>query len=505
MKKVVLVLLVMLCLVSMTGCGKKNKEGAQKSDGQVTTNSNGEGAAEELKHVTLKLTYPGTTQKDEAMVEEKINAYIKDKINASIDIDPIPWSSFHDKTNLMMATGDQLDMVFTATWYEYNGSVAKKAYLPLDDLIDQYAPKTKALLHPALLEGPKVGGVLYALPTNKEIASAESIMFRKDLLDKYDFELPVMIRPEDFKEVLEPMLQTIKENEKNIYPLFITGENSIARPYATEMVTIGDGAAPGYYDIKTGQVVYFQESEHMKSLYALMHNWYNKGYINEDCLTAETTPNNIFCTWQPYKPGKDKEMSAQLGAEFVIVPSSEPVVTTGSVTGSMLAISRATVDAERCMMFLELLNTDKYLNNLLNYGIEDVHYVKIDDNTIDFPEQIDSTTSTYYPASQWMFQNQFLNYLRKGEDPEKWKKFEAFNNSAQVSPLLGFAFDASSVKTEIAACSNVYSEYEAALKAGVLSPEDSLPKYMEKLKANGSEAILAEKQRQVDHFMENRK
>ena len=34
------------------------------------------------------------------------------------------------------------------------------------------------------------------------------------------------------------------------------------------------------------------------------------------------------------------------------------------------------------MALLELFNTDKYLNNLINYGIEGTHYVKVSDNVI---------------------------------------------------------------------------------------------------------------------------
>lgn len=79
------------------------------------------------------------------MVEEAINEYLSDKINASIELDPIDWAAYLERTNLMMATGEELDLVFTASWYEYYGNVEKKAYLPLNELIDIYAPKTKRL------------------------------------------------------------------------------------------------------------------------------------------------------------------------------------------------------------------------------------------------------------------------------------------------------------------------------------------------------------------------
>jgi putative aldouronate transport system substrate-binding protein len=34
-------------------------------------------------------------------------------------------------------------------------------------------------------------------------------------------------------------------------------------------------------------------------------------------------------------------------------------------------------------MFLELVNTDPYLSNLINYGIEDSHYKKVNESIIE--------------------------------------------------------------------------------------------------------------------------
>ena len=48
----------------------------------------------------------------------------------------------------------------------------------------------------------------------------------------------------------------------------------------------------------------------------------------------------------------------------------------------MQAISRTSKNPEIAMKFLEMFNTDKYLNNLINFGIEGTHYVKVADNVI---------------------------------------------------------------------------------------------------------------------------
>ncbi|GMQ64574.1 ABC transporter substrate-binding protein [Vallitalea maricola] len=503
MKKIVTIMLVIILTLSMTACGKKvdTKESNAPSgqSNEQTKDSGTEG--EELEHVTIKLTYPGSPQKDEVMVEEAINEYLKDKINASIDLDPIEWSAYLEKTNLMMATGDELDMLFTASWYEYYTNVSKKAFVPLNDLIDTYAPKTKELLHPALFEGPKVNNELYALPTNKEIASARGLFFRKDLVDKYNFDISKIKSMDDFEPILEPMLEVIKENEPGIYPYYCNGMGLPQFNNLNDAV----GSTLGVYNPRTGKIEYGEEQPEHMAMLKLAYKWNNKGYINEDAITAQESVPNMFATYMNYKPGKDAEMSTQLGVELIGIPIGKIKTTTEDVTGSMIAISRTSKNPERCMMFLELLNTDKFLNNLLNFGIEDVHYVKVKENVIDFPEGVTAQTSRYYPSSQWMFQNQFLNYLRVQEAEDKWEQFKAFNEAAEQSPLLGFSFDSSSVKSEIAACKNVGDEFSTSLAVGVMEPEEGVKKYLEKVKANGSEKIIAEKQRQVDEFLANKK
>ena len=52
-------------------------------------------------------------------------------------------------------------------------------------------------------------------------------------------------------------------------------------------------------------------------------------------------------------------------------------ITNGSTTGSMIAVSSNSKNKEKSVEFLNLLNTDKELRNLLNYGIEGTHYNKM--------------------------------------------------------------------------------------------------------------------------------
>ena len=155
-------------------------------------------------------------------------------------------------------------------------------------------------------------------------------------------------------------------------------------------------------------------------------------------------------------------------------------------------------------MFLELVNTDVYLNNLINFGIENKHYVKVSDNIIDFaPDTEQGKKSGYNPQLAWVFGNQFINYLFTNEDPKKWDKYDTFNKSAIPLKSLGFAFDGNKVRTEIAACKNVSIEFSAGFGIGSVDTDTTMTKFQEKLEAAGINNIVAEVQAQFDAWLAN--
>ena len=59
------------------------------------------------------------------------------------------------------------------------------------------------------------------------------------------------------------------------------------------------------------------------------------------------------------------------------------------------------------------------------------------------------------------------------------------------------------MKTELAACSNVVSEYNVSLTSGLVDPETVIPEFVEKLEAAGIDKIIAEKQSQLDAWAED--
>ena len=168
-------------------------------------------------------------------------------------------------------------------------------------------------------------------------------------------------------------------------------------------------------------------------------------------------------------------------------------MTTGGITATMQAINRNSKNPERAMMLLELLNTDKDLYNLLNFGIKDKHY-KIDADGFMVPGDDQKGYNPYVP---WMFASNYLANVEKGMPKTVWEDTKKINESAIPSKLLGFTFDAEPVKAEIGQTNAVYDEYSRAIDLGVAS-EAKYNEFVAKLKAAGSDKIIAEMQKQID-------
>ncbi|WP_438444108.1 ABC transporter substrate-binding protein [Gorillibacterium sp. sgz5001074] len=511
-KTLILAMIPALTLsLALGGCGDDDKPEAVPSGSPSAPAASAKPAEtkKELPPYTIKMFVPGgSVQKDQELVNQEVSKYLKDKINASFELTVIDWGSWQDKINLKFASNEPFDLLYTANWDNYSTKIQQGNIIPLNDLIDKFAPEAKKQLNPALLEGGKFNGKNYGFPVNKEVASQYGIMLRKDLVDKYKIDTAKIKTLED----LPPIFDMIKEKEQGVTPLMMDKGSTLINRF----FDIQDYESMGgqFAKVKRGaaeiKAVNGLTSPEYKMSLDVARKWFLAGYVNKDAATLQDLNGALkagkaFSYLEQLKPGKDAEVSMATGIQWVQVELTKPIISTSDTTGSMSSISRTSKDPERAMMFLNLLHTDKYLVNLIAFGIEGKHYVKKGDNIIDFPPGVDAKSSGYNLNQAWLYGNQFNDYLWASENPKKWENFKKFNDSAETSKVLGFIFDPANVKSEAAAGNNVYKEFTPGLHTGSVDPDEVLPKYIEKAKSVGIEKIIAETQRQLDEWQKANK
>jgi putative aldouronate transport system substrate-binding protein len=485
----------------LTGCVTPSPTGtgtSKPSDDKPATSTPSEPT------VTLKMYLAGNRQEpDTPMVLEEVNKYLKDKLNAALELNVFGFGDDYDqKVNTALASGEAIDIVFTANWAaNFYVNAASGYYTELNPYLEKY-PAIKQILGEDFLSGSALNGKNYAVPTNKEKVHNWGYLVRKDLVDKYNMNLTGI----DSYEKIEPLLKIIKDNEPEITPLCIA---TMDAPFQLlDWDRISDDDVPGalYPDNRDNKIINNFLAPESIAYYNKMRDWYNKGYIHQDAATMQNQielmkSGKYFAASQSLKPGKDAEVTAGTGIEWVQIDVTRPVMSNRETTGAMLAIPAGSKNPDKAFRFIELLYTDKYLRNLINFGIENVHYKKISDNVI---EIIDPANSGYNPGNSWRYGDQFKDYLMSNEDPQKWEKFLAYNDQGLVLNSLGFVFDKSNVETQISACKNVVQAYYKQLFTGSVEIEPTVKQFEAELKAAGVDELIAEMQRQYDAWLKTK-
>lgn len=491
MKKIIVsAALIAAMAFNVTGCGNDNK-GTSADGGQEI--------------VKLKWYQGGDPQEDMPKVLEKVNEYTREKIGAEIEIIQIPFGDYNSKLLVTTNTGENFDLTFTCSWaHDYAVNAQKGAFLALDDLLPQYGKEMYENIDQRFWEAAKINGKIYGVPNEKEIGSMPMWVFTKEYVDKYDIPYQDIHTLED----LEPYLKIIKENEPDVVPLYLTR----------------DFSAPIYFDFiqeplgiefgdENSNIVNLFETDKLRSTLKTMRKYYEAGYINHDAATV-TADKSVkrFVTKGDGQPYAEGIWAKDLGYPLVASPIMDTVVTNTSARGSLTAVSRTSKNPEKAVEFLNLVNTDIYLRNLLNYGIEGIHYEKVEvpqeelkaaegkDYIYDCKVKIIEANRKKYSVPYYVQGGMFNTYVLDTEPIDKWATFREFNDASVNSPALGFNFDVTPVTTEVSAFRNVLNEFGRAIYTGSVDPEEYTEKMLKKLDAAGIEKVKTEMQSQIDNW-----
>ena len=457
----------------LTGCGN-SVPSSSTNGGEVTT----------LSWYTI-----GKEPTDLKMVLDEANKYLEEKINVHLDMKFADLGDYNQKMCVVINSGEEYDLAFTCSWAgDYLGNARKGAFLELDPYLDKQGKDMKEVIDERFWEGAKIDGKTYAIPNQKEIGVAPMWVFDKTLVEKYNIPYQDL---HDIKD-LEPWLKLIKENEPEYVPFFIAKGLSFTTFFDQLVDPVGVLLEDDSLKIQN-----MFETEEMRETLETVRKYYKAGYINADSATAkEDATIKAFVTKADGQPFADLIWSKTSGRPVVSSPITDTWITNGSTTGAMIAISKNSKHPEKAMEFLNLLNTDRKLSNLLNYGIEGVHYEKVGENQI---KLIDGEKKRY-DLAYFSMGNLFINDVLDTEPLNKWEEFEKFNDAAKVSPALGFKFNSDSVSNEIAAINNVLEEFKPALYSGSVDVDEYLGKLNAKLKEQGIDKVIEEMTKQMDEW-----
>ncbi len=450
--------------------------------------------------VELTWYYMGASGDDSVDAQEVFaaaNELTKKELGITVKYLPISAGEYTQKMQLKASAAEEFDLCLTGTnYFPFFDNSKKGAFLPLDELLEKYGKKTKELIPEKIWKATKIGGKILAVPNYQASFSKTALVFQKSLVDKYN--LKDQIDKVQTVQDLTPILEVIKKNEPNIVPTALgtkTNLDKIEGYYEKPLADIPIGVDKDLNVVDLTKGEYRQKELELEKL---SREWYLKGFFHPDAglkydVEGQIKERRFFLVGATALPGAEADLEKRYGYPVYIAKPGDSILSASSIAATMTAISRTSKNPEKAMQFIEMVNSNQELYNLLCFGIQDKHYKKTGENSIEIVE------NAGYTAYPWAMGCQFNAYRLPGQDENVWEESKRLNEEAYPAPLLGCYIDIGNIKTEISNIKTAYQPYKSVFN-GQSEGYERVHKQLDEQTAKDLEIILKEITRQVEEF-----
>ncbi len=504
--------LVMTCVLlagTLSGCGGNNDTADNRSDSQTAdegaANNSGTASDEEMYQAVLVYVVAQDSQ-DQELVNERFNELTREQLNMEVTLMPMTFSTWGSQLPLMLAGGEQVDLfpMFSSNAITY---AASDYLMDLTPYLDN-APYIVELLGMDAIRCCTVGDFIYGIPTMKERSMPNAMVMRTDCLEAAGIDPASVKNYEDITAAYEKV--------QALYPDMImfggsAGGMSAATPGGQSVSFDGLGQVTGIGALEnygqTTTVTNFYESEDFRYLVDLVRGWYLDGYVAKDMATstdsgeAQMRAGNLFSYMTNSKPNTKQEKDDQTGYDTTIVPIDTNMMTTGGINAISYGVGAGSPRPEKAMELLNWISQTEEANDLLNWGVEGVHWVEQEDGTANFPEGVTAESCGYHQNMGYIMPNQFNSHVWDGNSADIFEQYQEVDGNAIPSKAYGFNPDLSGVTDQIAAVTDVTSQYLAQITTGTVDPGPAIEEFNQALYNAGLQDIIDAKQEQLDAWL----
>lgn len=292
-----MVLVAAMTVPVLAACGKDDAGTTANAD-EAKGNLNATGFPIVKEPIKLKFLAPSSTTPDwnDVLI---FNEYEK-MTNMDIQWEMIDEKALKEKTNLMLASGEYPEALHSAglTTKDLIKYGSQGVFLPLNDLIDKYAPNFKALLdkYPAIRKGLTMpDGKIYSFPrvfdpNFTSVNMGTKLWLNKQFLDKVGMKEPTTT--EEFYQ----FLKATKENDlngngkKDEIPLATSGDTSLINMFKGAYGLGNRGTLHPYVDMDptSNKLRFIPADKNFKQLLEYLNKLYKEGLINQDLYTVKS-------------------------------------------------------------------------------------------------------------------------------------------------------------------------------------------------------------------------
>lgn len=529
MKRTICVVLALVLALSLAlaGCqSNSTSSSGSSSDSQSASGSGSE--SQELEPVVLEYYCMGTVAKDNDMVYEEINKYLTEKINATVNMHWLESADYNTKMSAIIGAGQTFDMLYTARDYvNFATNAQNGAFMELDDLLTEYAPDLVAAIPEYVLEGGRVNGKIYGVPSYKDVANTYAYAWNTDLAQEVGLDESKQEAPWKYMTDLDERVREFKAIRDEKYPELadlpmLEVETGMEIWWSWDNIIGGVATNVGgidfFKDQGSGEKVFnaYATPEYTEIL-KFIRTWvddnifpvYQAEWDSDYALrVAGKVPVRIS---NGLVAAPDYYFSNQKVWKCKIVRSDIAVSTTSYLQAAMTAISQTSKNPERAMMYMNIQYTDPWYATTSRFGIEGTHYNIVKDDAgndrLDFTDTENADgleTKGFYNWYGATAGNLFKCILPLDQPDDLFDKLQQMNEDASnYETNIGFVFDQTNVANEVAACAGVIDEYHLPLMNGAYTLDEidaKVAEFNQKLEANGIQKIIDEAQKQLNEW-----
>ena len=494
-KKVISVLLsaVLAAGALSTGIGTQTVKAETENAADIDTS----------EFVELSMYVIGDRPAGQDVNDEYMNEIFKEKLNCSLTINWIPWADYLNKYPLLFTSGEEFDMAYTATWLNFSSLAQKGAFMELDDIWPEYAPKNYAAATDTAKKQATVQGHIYCIPSQLATYSAYGTIYRGDILEEAGLD-----EIKNFDDV-EAYCDYVKKAHPDMEPLDISS-------VAGSLFDILYLSNEGYSSVSSGGINEFlyydptEEQPQLKTMYEvediknyleMMSRWNEKGFFGKSALadTDSTKFQNGKAALTIHNLDNYRDQAILNPDWNLQYTNFVKNIAHMPYTQDALVISNTSRNPERALALWDLITTDQEVYDAFMYGIEGTTYELNDDGQYNILD-----TGLYAAGNCWAARTNELNRNVAGT-PSAYEDFKVefekkITENDSAEKYASFVPDTSSIEVEYAACQSVNQQYWWPLELGYTDMESGLEEYKAQMEAAGIEKVREELQRQLDEY-----
>ena len=337
----------------------------------------------------------------------------------------------------------QMDLVFIESFDKLVDMIDAELLVKLDGYLNENYTILSDYIQSSVMNGVRNAGngTTYAIPTNSLLTPDGSfLLVNKALADKYKVDMSKVKTIFD----MTPYLATIKANEPTVLP--------VEKPVTTlaDIDFYGPvGSGLGVVNSEeqwlgtSGEAVNPFAASNAKDHFELMYEWRMAGYFTtaKTAFTEDSTyeemmvaaPEDADADWfMTVRDGSYYDIEKWENEGYYVVTHKSPEYTTENSLKTFYGISVNTKHKDRCMEILKMMTTEPELKNLLQYGIEGVHY------TVNEDKATITRSSNDYIMDFYGTGNTFIGYVPEEYGANYISQALELSKVAKINGFIGF-------------------------------------------------------------------